>query len=70
MAILCIWWIWSGIILKEYLENDKIIDNKVYSKLLVRVGVAVEARRPNEFWREKIIFHQGNARSHIFVFID
>lgn len=65
-VMLSIWWDEKGPVHYEFLEPGETIKGPLYRRQLMRLKLAIEAKRPE--WKdrhEKLIFHQDNARPHI-----
>ena len=58
-----VFWDSAGIILIDYLEDRKTINDEYYCTLLDRLDVAIKEKRPR-LKRQKVLFHHGNARVH------
>jgi len=65
-VMLCVWWDWKGILYYELLPNNETINSEKYCSQLDELKTAIEQKRPKIANRKGIVFHQDNARSHVF----
>lgn len=63
-ALLCIWWDYRGIIHLEMLKMGETINADMYCEQLSRLAAVLKLKRPALVNRERIIFHQDNAKPH------
>jgi len=65
--MLCVWWDWKGILYYELLPKNEMINSKKYCSQLDELKTAIEQKRPEIAKRKGIVFHQDNARPHVFL---
>lgn len=58
-----IFWDAKGILMIDYLQKGKTINGEYYVKLLDKLDIIINEKRPG-LQKKKIIFHQDNARPH------
>ena len=63
--MLCIWWDWKGVLYYELLPENQTINSNKYCSQLDQLKAALDEKRPELVNRERIIFHQDNARPHV-----
>ena len=63
---LCAWWDWQGIIHYVLLPYGQTLNSDLYYQQLDRLKAALMQKRPSLINRSQIVFHQDNARPHIF----
>ena len=66
-VMLCIRWDWKGVLYYELLPESQTINSDKYYSQLDQLKAALDEKRPELINREHIIFHQYNARPHIYL---
>ena len=64
-VMLCIWCDWKGVLYYEVLLENQTINSNKYCSQLDQLKAALDEKRPELVNRERIIFHQDNARPHV-----
>ena len=64
-VMLCKWWDWKGVLYYELLPENQTINSNKYCSQLDQLKAALDEKRPELVNRERIIFHQDNARPHV-----
>ena len=64
-VMLCIWWDWKGVLYYELLPENQTINSNKYCSQLDQLKTALDEKRPELVNRERIIFHEDNARPHV-----
>ena len=65
-VMLCIWWGQKGALYYELLPENQTINSNKYCSQLDHLKAAPDEKRPELVNRKRIIFHQDNARPHVF----
>ena len=66
-VMLNVWWDFKGIVYFELLPRNQTIHWNVYCRQLMKLDKKIKEKRPELATRKGVIFHQDNARSHIFL---
>ncbi|GFW46258.1 mariner Mos1 transposase [Trichonephila clavipes] len=66
-VLLCIWWIWKGIIYYELLPYGQTLNSVLYCQQLDYLKLAIDQKRLELANRRCVVFHQDNARSHTSI---
>ena len=66
-VMLCIWWDWKGILYYELLLQNQTINSNKYCSQLDQLKAALDKKHPELVHRKHIIFHQDDARPHVFL---
>ena len=65
--MVCIWWEWKGVLYYELLPKNQTINSNKYCLQLDQLKAALNKKHPELVNRKCIIFHQDNARPHVFL---
>ena len=65
--MLCIWWDWKGVLYYELLPENQMINSIKYCSQLDQLKVALNKKHQELVNRKRIIFHQDNARPHVYL---
>ena len=60
----CIWWDWKGVLYYELLLENQVTNSNKYC---FQLKTAPNEKYPELFNRKCIIFHQDNARAHVYL---
>jgi histone-lysine N-methyltransferase SETMAR len=63
-VMLCIWWSNCQIIYLEFLKSGQTVNSDLYCQMLTKVDQEIKKKMPSVIIRQKILFHQDNAKPH------
>ena len=66
-VMLCIWWDCKGVCYYELLLENQMINSNKYCSQVDQLKAALVENHPELVNRKRIIFHQDNARPHVFL---
>ena len=61
-----VWWDLKAIVYFELLQRNQTINSNIYCRQLMELDKEIKEKWPELATREDVIFHQDNARPHIF----
>ena len=63
--MLFVWWDWKGVLYYELLPENQTINSNKYCSQLDQLKAALNKKRPEVVNRQRITFHQDEARPHV-----
>ena len=62
---MCIWWHWKRVLYYELLPENQMINSNKYCSQVDQLKAALDEKCPELVTRQRILFHQDNARLHV-----